>query len=402
MKKSTTIKIKSLVVFFLFLITVIAGEAAAATYYVSTSGSDSNPGTKSQPFGTIQKAANTVNPGNTVIVKNGTYTDTNGDGAVVNFNRGGTSGNWVTFKSENKWGAVIDGKNRSTKNGFTLNDNADYLRIEDFEIKDIKETGVKANSRADHVYFYRNHVHHSGNICTDSDSGKDGFYMSGKASYFTYDSNVIHHIGRLGPGEEGCSPGNGYWKNHDHGIYSNANNVIIINNVFYDNKRGWDIHVYTSGSNYEVLNNVFHQANPDRYGNVLIYADSSNWLIQNNIFIGSKAGIRNYNSSNSDILVQYNHFTGDKPYDNSYGLTFRDNTVGEDAKLVDITNNNYRPASSGSPVVNKALDHSLITLDQDGNARDGQPDIGAYEHNSGGQSEVDTVSPGSPTVTEVQ
>src|SRR5215510_2133589 len=45
-----------------------------ATYYVSPTGSDSNSGTQDQPFRTIQRAADVVNPGNTVIVEDGVYT----------------------------------------------------------------------------------------------------------------------------------------------------------------------------------------------------------------------------------------------------------------------------------------------------------------------------------------
>jgi PKD repeat protein len=42
-------------------------------YYVSPKGSDSNPGTEALPFKTIQKAADRVNPGDTVIVQYGDY-----------------------------------------------------------------------------------------------------------------------------------------------------------------------------------------------------------------------------------------------------------------------------------------------------------------------------------------
>src|SRR2546430_6204833 len=38
-----------------------------ATYYVAPTGSDSNPGTSAAPWRTIQKAANTLNGGDTVI-----------------------------------------------------------------------------------------------------------------------------------------------------------------------------------------------------------------------------------------------------------------------------------------------------------------------------------------------
>jgi hypothetical protein len=50
-------------------------EAAGNTYYVATNGNDSNPGTSVQPWRTIQKAANTVTAGSTVIVNAGTYNE---------------------------------------------------------------------------------------------------------------------------------------------------------------------------------------------------------------------------------------------------------------------------------------------------------------------------------------
>lgn len=52
---------------------LIAGNSLGATYYVATTGNDSNPGTESNPWRTIQKAANTVAAGDTVLVQPGTY-----------------------------------------------------------------------------------------------------------------------------------------------------------------------------------------------------------------------------------------------------------------------------------------------------------------------------------------
>ena len=53
--------------------TTVSNAAAGNTYYVSLSGSDSNLGTQSQPFRTIQHAADVAQPGNRILVKAGTY-----------------------------------------------------------------------------------------------------------------------------------------------------------------------------------------------------------------------------------------------------------------------------------------------------------------------------------------
>lgn len=45
----------------------------AATYYIAPNGNDANPGTKEQPFQTINKAQTLLSPGDTVFVRGGTY-----------------------------------------------------------------------------------------------------------------------------------------------------------------------------------------------------------------------------------------------------------------------------------------------------------------------------------------
>jgi len=46
---------------------------AATTYYVAPDGSDTNPGTKEVPFGTVQEGINHAGPGDTVYIKAGAY-----------------------------------------------------------------------------------------------------------------------------------------------------------------------------------------------------------------------------------------------------------------------------------------------------------------------------------------
>ena len=76
-----------------------------ATLYVSPTGSDSNPGTQAQPFRTIQKAADVVNPGSTMIVDDGVYTYSGSNQCgktIVCLTHGSAPDQLVTFKSRNK------------------------------------------------------------------------------------------------------------------------------------------------------------------------------------------------------------------------------------------------------------------------------------------------------------
>jgi hypothetical protein len=58
---------------------------APTTYHVATNGADSNPGTDSKPFRTIQKAVNAAKPGDSILVHAGVYRE------VVTIRTSGTS-----------------------------------------------------------------------------------------------------------------------------------------------------------------------------------------------------------------------------------------------------------------------------------------------------------------------
>ena len=74
-----------------------------AIYYVSTDGSDSNPGTMGAPWLTIQHAANSVSAGATVYVFGGIYNES------VNFPASGMASAPISFESYPGQTAVIDG-----------------------------------------------------------------------------------------------------------------------------------------------------------------------------------------------------------------------------------------------------------------------------------------------------
>ena len=116
---------KTIIMLSVLLFVVIAATAQAATYYVSSSGSDSNPGTLTSPWKTIGKANSTLQAGDTVYIRVGTYS-----GDYVNPSRSGTSDtNRITYSNYNNekvtvkdasYGVRINGKSYITVNGISF------------------------------------------------------------------------------------------------------------------------------------------------------------------------------------------------------------------------------------------------------------------------------------------
>ncbi|HXB14063.1 MAG TPA: DUF1565 domain-containing protein, partial [Bacteroidia bacterium] len=80
-------------------------SSSITTYYVSTSnGSDSNPGTITQPFKTLKFALSLATPGDTFILRAGTYYS---EAQTISLN--GTSTNPITIESYPGEDVVIDG-----------------------------------------------------------------------------------------------------------------------------------------------------------------------------------------------------------------------------------------------------------------------------------------------------
>ncbi|MEZ0607764.1 choice-of-anchor Q domain-containing protein [Fibrella sp. WM1] len=81
---------------------LISHFVSATTWHVSGTGDDANDGkTPQTAFRSLQKAADLVQPGDVVLVGNGTYTNADkGNGsAVLNITRSGTPAAWITWKA---------------------------------------------------------------------------------------------------------------------------------------------------------------------------------------------------------------------------------------------------------------------------------------------------------------
>jgi hypothetical protein len=338
----------------LLSIIIMINSASAATYYVSTSGSDSYPGTPAQPLRTIQHCADIVNPGDTCLVQAGTY-----DEPHVNIRRGGTMSNKVTFRATGR--AVMKGF--YIRSSSVVIDGFDITRYKGIWDSHIGNTGV-SGLRDLHVW---NNTIHDGISMDLNDvymyniNSTSGYLISANANFITagmavgdfFNANcdynpVTDSYGILNPfridsltnnrldvsliTSGGTAPYNkgpvrcrflynvygisidadGYsisgnkmynlWGNF---INLNGNNGVVENNeIYYTN--GWDI-FRVFGSNYVIRNNYAHDSqipwgignHPDLFqtwGTETLDTISKNVLIEHNFFINLSTAICQLNN----------------------------------------------------------------------------------------------------------
>ena len=364
--------------------------AQGATYYVATTGSDSNPGTSDRPWRNPQRCTTSpIKAGDTCIVRSGTYTDTDGNGAVVwVYNRtttpSGTASGPITIKSEKPLGAVIAVSSRNGLNtGFYVD--KPYYVIEGFNISGGSNSGSSATyhgiyltSSADGAVVRANSIHHIGRaVCSNSDNGFPGVFVKGTSSVLI-ERNRIYSIGRRRNGESGCSTTR---YQHDHGIYvTGASNVTVRRNVIYDSNRGYPIHVYRgTTSNLNIYHNTLSGKSPTGKptGHILLASTIRTANIKNNISTDAKSGMVvitgltasgvsiNYNMSNTITNAKGGSYSGVQ-FSNNFD---RISTLG----FVSNSTNDFRLVS-GSPAINRGTTSGVPPVS------DGAPDISAYEY----------------------
>ncbi|MBN1897883.1 MAG: hypothetical protein JW827_03815, partial [Spirochaetes bacterium] len=106
----------------------------SAIYYVKTNGNNSSTGLSwVQAWKTISHAASNVVFSDIVNVSNGIYNE------KVFVSNSGSPGNYITFRSYNPHGTVLDGTGFSYAFFVT---NRNYIRIQDFIIRKADRAGV--------------------------------------------------------------------------------------------------------------------------------------------------------------------------------------------------------------------------------------------------------------------
>jgi hypothetical protein len=136
--------------------------ASNATYYVSPSGSNSNPGTKEDPWATPGYGSKKLKPGDTLVILGGRYSlKTYWDDMITPPT--GADGAWITIKGEAGNRPVLAGRDDL----FSAVDisNTSYIRIENLEITSdngakfrggVEATGGPVN----HIVLEDLYIHH--------------------------------------------------------------------------------------------------------------------------------------------------------------------------------------------------------------------------------------------------
>lgn len=292
---------------------LIGGFAAvqasqAATYYVAPWGKDSNAGTLSAPLFKIAAAQYRMKPGDTLLVRGGTYVQ------QVWWGTSGTASAPIQIKAYPGEKPVIDGENRLAANwGQMVGLVGNYVYMDGFEIKNGLGQGV--NMPGHHNKLSNSNVHHH---------AERGVLVSGDYSIVEYTKvwwNAWYNC-RLST----CAPTkypNGGWGTglsaadqsntgvaHNitfrfNTVYNNwgeglstfeADGTVLDSNVVYDN---WALNLYVSdAANVTVSNNLVYVTPNNAVQKSMLNIGlcdetgkvrSENLTIVNNIVRGGKA-----------------------------------------------------------------------------------------------------------------
>jgi len=219
-------------------------NATGSVYYVSTTGSDTNPGTSAAPFKTFAKATSMLGPGMTLYILPGVYNE------PLKISNSGADGAWIDVESAG--GAVtIDIKNQSNPAVYVR---GSYVTLKNLEIKGSNDICVLSSG---------NYVHISGLMVHECQT--HGIHVAGQHVEVT--GNVVYATSLANQARTASSgwgsaikvslggndvlvEGNTVFNNYGEGIASTrGSNVVIRANTVYDN---FSVNIYVDNS-YDIL-----------------------------------------------------------------------------------------------------------------------------------------------------
>ncbi|HLX65133.1 MAG TPA: right-handed parallel beta-helix repeat-containing protein [Planctomycetota bacterium] len=307
---------------------LIFSEAFCADFFVSATGSDTNPGTQAAPFKTIQKGCDSAAAGSTVFVTAGIYSE-----RITINNSGDASNGFITLRNFNTDAVAIDASNIAAPAGASaiiwIQDKS-YVRIQGLELRNYSTTtknnliaGIYCTGAGDHIEIRNCHVHHIANNAAipigglGRDAHGIAFYGTNGTTALTnivVDSCEVDH-NTLGSSETMTFNGNVDGFQATHNMVHDNDNIGI-------DAIGWE---KTAPKNDQARNgiirdntvfNIESKGNP-AYGNDTsaggIYVDGGrDTLIERNIVYGADVGI--------EVGVEHHLKTAS-------GVTVRDNLI---------------------------------------------------------------------------
>src|SRR5215475_13587310 len=229
------LNVKFLSLFVLFVCVSGAFAQANTSFYVATTGNDSNPGTQTSPWRTVQHAADTARAGSTINVRAGIYEE-----LVTIHASGNPSEGYITFRSYPGETAILDATRFSPDARsaiLTIHDKS-YVRIEGFEIRNYRTAErrltplcISVMGAGSHIALLHNNVHHIEQTFPGRDAPGSGGNGFGIAVYGTdaknpitdllIDGNEVHHL-QTGSSESLV-------------VNGNVTNFRITKNIVHDN-----------------------------------------------------------------------------------------------------------------------------------------------------------------------
>jgi Pel9A-like, right handed beta helix region len=174
------------------------GGSSAATgtsvFWVAPDGDDTGPGTRDEPWATLQHAADSVRPGSTVYVRGGVYQQR------LAVPTSGVPGRPIVFSAAPGERAVLDGSSLEVpadQNAMITIDSRSYIQIRGFEITGYRSgvtghvpIGILVTGPSDHVRLDDNLVHDMGT----SFQGRNGGDAHGIAVFGTDAAHAIEEV----------------------------------------------------------------------------------------------------------------------------------------------------------------------------------------------------------------
>lgn len=306
--------------------------AARLDLFVSTVGSDSNPGTETLPFRSIERAAKAAVEGSTVHVAPGQYVGT------IRTRSAGSAIARIRYISTVKWGARLLGQGKDA----VWTNYGDHAVISGFDISGSGRIGVL--NLGSHTLIEGNHVHHlavSGGCTGDGGAGIDNGNFAGSDGDIV--GNIVHDIGIPGS----C--------NGVHGIYSSNLGGRIVNNLVY-RTAAYGIHLWHAANRVTVANNtVFANGSASMGGGIILGNGDGpggavlNYtkIINNIVYDNPAASIKEFCYPRQECTGANNTIANNLIFNNGQAISLRrgsaKNTISADPQFVD-----YRPDGSGN------------------------------------------------------